>query len=63
MQYKRVAKYVYFLPTGIKRENDKDEVVSLKVDFFGVKGRIEKGQTDDDIDLIENYKNEGQAIS
>lgn len=46
---------MFFLPTGVNRkENQKDEVIALKIEFFGAKGRIE--DHDEETDLIENFK-------
>jgi hypothetical protein len=53
-----VAKYIYFLPTTIRKENEKDEVAAMKIDFFGVKGRIEEGQANE-FDVIDEYKRDG----
>lgn len=49
--FKRVAKYIFFLPTGVNRkDNKKDEVIAIKIDFFGVKGRVE--ESSEEVDLI-----------
>ena len=41
LDYKRTSKYVFLLPTNTKGEKKKDEVYAIKIDFFGVKGRVE----------------------
>lgn len=39
--YKRAAKYIFLLPTTVnKKDGTSDEGIAVKIDFFGVKGRI-----------------------
>jgi hypothetical protein len=42
LDYKRTAKYIFLLPTQTRGEKKKDEVYAIKLDFFGVKGRVEE---------------------
>lgn len=42
LDYKRSAKYVFLLPTTVKNPSvKKDDVYAIKIEFFGVKGRLE----------------------
>jgi hypothetical protein len=43
LDYKRSAKYIFLLPTTVKNssEKKKEEIYAIKIDFFGVKGRVE----------------------
>lgn len=36
--------------------SDKIDVAALKIDFFGVKGRVE--ETEEDVSMIENFKDD-----
>ena len=42
LDFKRSAKYIFLLPTTVKNSPDKkkEEVYAIKIDFFGVKGRV-----------------------
>jgi hypothetical protein len=44
LDFKRSARYLFLLPTTVKAVNEKkkDEVYAIKLDFFGVKGRLEE---------------------
>lgn len=57
MDYKRIAKYIFLLPTNVKGEVKKEEVYAIKIDFFGVKGRIE----DEKGNESNIFKNEGSS--
>ena len=57
LDYKRTSKYVFLLPTNTKGEKKKDEVYAIKIDFFGVKGRVEEELTSDG----NCFKNEGDS--
>jgi hypothetical protein len=54
IDYKRPAKYIFFLPTSVRTYSDKVDVAALKIDFFGVKGRIE--ECDEESHAIYNFK-------
>ena len=58
LDYKRTAKYLFLLPTNVKDgDKKKGEVYAIKLDFFGVKGRIEN---DRDSESSE-FKHEGSS--
>lgn len=52
---------MFLLPTTVKNpgEKKKDEVYAIKLDFFGVKGRIEEEKTVES--FINQFKNEGKS--
>ena len=57
LDYKRTSKYVFLLPTNTRGEKKKDEVYAIKIDFFGVKGRVEEELANES----NYYKNEGSS--
>ncbi len=60
LDYKRSAKYVFLLPTTVKNPSvKKDDVYAIKIEFFGVKGRLEEQKSDDQ--WYNNFKNEGKT--
>jgi hypothetical protein len=61
LDYKRSAKYIFLLPTTTKNTSDKkkEEVYAIKIDFFGVKGRIEEEKSQDP--WYSSYRNEGKS--
>lgn len=47
---------MFFLPTSVRTYSDKVDVAALKIDFFGVKGRVE--EMEEDSSKIENFKDD-----
>jgi hypothetical protein len=43
----------------VNRKDNTDDVIALKIDFFGVKGRVEEEIPE--ADLNEGYKNDGST--
>lgn len=40
LNFKRIANYVFLLPTSVSKKDNIDDVIALKIDFFGAKGRV-----------------------
>jgi hypothetical protein len=61
LDYKRSAKYIFLLPTTVKQagEKKKDDIYAIKIDFFGVKGRVEEERGQEP--WYENYRNDGRT--
>jgi len=53
---------VFFFPTTVKKQADKTEVAAMKIDFFGVKGKVQDDESlKNDQSLITNFKNNGET--
>ena len=60
LDYKRSSRYIFILPTQNKVDiKKKDEVYAVKIDFIGIKGRIEQERVTKT--SLYNYKDDGST--